>query len=200
MVRRFRVQSPKARLVTLPMSEGFDFERALAEGEVDIVIGNWPTPPEHLHLAVLLEDDVVCLMARDNPLARPGKLTAERYLNASHLVPLPYSGSQRGVVDSSLASRRMQRAKRVSCPYFALAPYLVSESDLILTTARHFAAYYARRMPLTIQPAPFDFPLMRFYLLWHPTRHRSAAHIWLRGLLMESTQALKAIASTARTL
>lgn len=192
VVRRLRLGAPNARIVTLPMGSDYDYETALAEGGVDIVIGNWPTPPEHLHMSVLLEDEVVCLMAEGNPLSRPGVLTAERYVQeASHLVPLPYSSAQRGVVDSSLSTLRLSRSKRMTCPYFGLAPYLVSESDLVLTTARHFAAYYARRLPLKIVAPPFSFPSMRFYLLWHPARHRSAAHVWLRGLLLESAQAIR---------
>lgn len=196
LVRRFRQAAPKSRLVTLPLGSEYDYEKALAESQVDLVIGNWPTPPEHLHMAVLLEDEVICLMAKDNPLAKAGKLTAQSYINASHLVPLPYSSSQRGVVESTLATLRLSRGKQVSCPYFSLAPYLVGESDLILTTARHFAAYYARRLPLVIKPSPFDFPLMRFYALWHPNKHRSNAHVWLRGLLAESAGVLKAIGAS----
>ncbi|MDR3100965.1 MAG: LysR family transcriptional regulator [Paraburkholderia sp.] len=197
LVSRFRRSAPNSRLVTLPMGADYDYEKALAEGQVDIVIGNWPASPEHLHMSVLLEDEVVCLMAKDHPLARPGRLTAESYINASHLVPLPYSSSQRGVVESSLATLRLSRGRQVSCPYFSLAPYLVSDSDLILTTARHFAAYYARRLPLIIKPAPFDFPLMRFYALWHPNKHRAKAHIWLRGLIGESVTVLRNVAGGA---
>jgi DNA-binding transcriptional LysR family regulator len=197
LARRFRQHAPNAKLVTLPMGTDYDYEKALAEGQVDVVIGNWPTPPEHLHMNVLLEDEIVCLMSKDNPLAKPGRLTAESYIDASHLVPLPYSSSQRGVVESSLATLRLSRGRQMSCPYFSLAPYLVRESDLILTTARHFAAYYARRLPLLIRSAPFNFPLMRFYVLWHPNKHRSNAHAWLRGLLSDSGERLTSIAGTA---
>lgn len=197
VVRRFREQAPKAKLVTVPLGANYDYEQALAEGALDIVIGNWPEPPEHLHMSILLEDEVVCLMAKDNPLARRGKLTPDAYINASHLVPLPYSQNQRGVVESSLATLRLSRGRQVACPYFSLAPHLLSESDLILTTARHFAAYFARRLPVLIQAAPFDFPLMRFYVLWHPNKHRTKAHIWLRALINESIPALQAPGSMA---
>ena len=48
----------------------YDYERALAEGALDIVIGNWPDPPGQLHLSPLLDDELVCVMAAANPLAR----------------------------------------------------------------------------------------------------------------------------------
>jgi DNA-binding transcriptional LysR family regulator len=45
----------------------YDYEAALAEGELDVVIGNWPQPPEHLRMAILLEDEVVCLVGKTTP-------------------------------------------------------------------------------------------------------------------------------------
>jgi hypothetical protein len=34
---------------------------------------------------------------------------------------------------------------------------------------------------------------MRFYQLWHPSRHRSASHVWLRGMLTAAAQELRAL-------
>jgi DNA-binding transcriptional LysR family regulator len=42
----------------------------LAQGEVDVVIGNWLTPPEDLHMGRLFGDEVVCLVAKDHPAVR----------------------------------------------------------------------------------------------------------------------------------
>ena len=80
MVRSFRAQAPNARLVAQPLGPQYDYELALQDGAIDIVIGNWPEPPEHLHSSTLLEDEIVCLMAGDHPWAASGELTAERYL------------------------------------------------------------------------------------------------------------------------
>jgi DNA-binding transcriptional LysR family regulator len=181
-VERMRREAPQARLVIHPLTRDFDYERALAEGELDIVIGNWPQPPERLHLSVLLEEDLVCLMGRTHPLASGG-LTALRYLAAAHVVPMPYSMSQRGVVETFLAAQRMTRDNRVVVPYFEAAPYMLVNTDLIFTTARHFAEHFARVLPLAVVPSPIDFPAMRFYQLWHDRSQHDAAHRWLRELL-----------------
>jgi DNA-binding transcriptional LysR family regulator len=188
-VERLRREAPRARLVVQPLGAGYDYERALAEGELDVVIGNWPQPPPQLHLAPLLEDEVVCLMSARHPHARRG-LTREQYLAAAHVVPLPYSVGQRGVVETHLASLRVTRDARVVVPYFELAPYLVANTDLVFTTSRHFAAHYARALPLAIVPAPFDFPRMRFYQLWHERSHEAAPQRWLRGLLGDAAKGI----------
>ena len=66
------------------------------------------------------------------------------------------------------------------------APYLLPGTDLVFTTSRHFAQYYAKLLPLAIIASPIAFPRMRFYQLWHERSHDSAAHRWLRGLLADA--------------
>lgn len=182
VVETFRQSAPLAQLAMHSLGPDLDYERALAEGRLDIVIGNWPQPPEQLHLSHLLEDELVCVMGRNNPLAKK-KLTVEEYLQAPHLVPLPYSPSRRGVVDTHLSSMRVTRNTRVVLPQFTMAPHLLPGTDLIFTTTRHFAMHYARVLPLAIVPSPIEFPRVLFYQLWHDRTHHSAGHRWLRGLL-----------------
>ena len=187
VVERFCEEAPRARLVVQPLAADFDHQRALAQGELDVVIGNWPEPPQHLHLSLLLEDEVVCLTSRDDPRARHG-LTREQYLAARHLVPLSYSPSQRGVVETHLAKLRVTRDARVVVPYFELAPHLLVNTDLVFTTARHFAVHFARLLPLAVSAAPLDFPPMRFYQLWHERSRQSLPHRWFRGLLSDAAR------------
>jgi DNA-binding transcriptional LysR family regulator len=186
-VERFCREAPRARLVVQPLAGDFDYERALAQGELDVVIGNWPEPPQHLHLSLLLEDELVCLTGARHPRAKSG-LTREQYLAARHIVPLSYSPSQRGVIETHLASLRVSRDAPVVVPYFELAPYLLVNTDLVFTTARHFAAHFARLLPLAISAAPFDFPRMRFYQLWHERSQQSPPHRWFRGLLTDAAR------------
>ena len=185
LVSYLRMTAPKARLVLQPLSNGYDYEAALSNGELDVVIGNWPQPPEHLRMTILLEDEVVCLVCRDHPCAgRSGsQLTVADYLNGAHIVPLTYSVMQRGVVESHMAALRLHREATVTVPYFSMAPSLLPGTDLIFTTSRHFAEHHARQLPLAILKLPIDFPTMRFYQLWHSRSQQSQSHAWLRSLL-----------------
>ncbi|HUH41243.1 MAG TPA: LysR family transcriptional regulator [Castellaniella sp.] len=184
VVARFRREAPHARLVLHALGPDFDFEQSLAQGDLDVVIGNWPEPPDRMHLSVLLEDEIVCLMSADHPLARR-PLTVDDFRKATHIVPTPYSINQRGVIDTTLASLRIARDEIIEAQSFMLAPYLLPGTDLLFTTTRHFAQYYARLLPLVIVESPIDFPTMRFYQLWHARNHQAPAHQWLRGLLGE---------------
>jgi DNA-binding transcriptional LysR family regulator len=76
----------------------------------------------------------------------------------------------------------------VVVPFFELAPYLLVNTDLVFTTSRHFAAHFARTLPLTISAPPFDFPRMRFYQLWHERSQHSPPHRWFRDLLSHAAR------------
>lgn len=186
--QELRRQAPNARLMVHPLGPGFDFEQALADGELDIVIGNWPEPPEHLHMGPLLEDGIVCLLAQHHPLA--AGMTREQYLQAPHVVPLSYSSTHRGVIDRHLANLRISRNARVVVPFFSMAPHMLPGTDLIFTISRHFAEHYARMLPLTVVPCPIDFPPMRFYQIWHGRMQHSEAQKWMRGVLKLVAQRL----------
>lgn len=182
VARRIGTEAPQCSLELHPLGADFDGERALADDRLDIIIGNWPDPPERLHTSLLLEDELVCLVRQGHPLAG-ASLTEALYLSASHVAPMRYSSLQRGVVETHLARLHREREVRVRVPYFALAPHVVAQTDLMFTTARHFAQAFMASLPLVMLEAPPGFPAMRFYQLWHERAHHSPAHRWLRALI-----------------
>jgi DNA-binding transcriptional LysR family regulator len=190
LVNYMRHTAPGARLTLQPLGADYDYEAALADGELDVVIGNWPQPPEHLRSTLLFEDQIVCLVDRDHPCA--GSMRAVDYLQGSHVVPLLYSVSQRGVVEMHLAAQRMSRTPTVTVPWFAMAPHLLPGTDLIFTTSRHFAEHFAAILPLAVVPAPIEFPAMRFYQLWHGRTQQAPGHVWFRSLLSGVVRTAKA--------
>jgi len=200
VARRIREEAPLCRLEVHPMGPDFDSERALADDLLDVIIGNWPNPPELLHTLLLLEDELVCLVRPGHPLADAGELTEAQYLAASHVAPMRYSGLHRGVVETHLARQHVARDARVSVPYFGLAPHVVARTDLVFTTARHFAEHFAAALGLVILKTPPGFPTMRFYQLWHERAHHSPAHRWLRAAIAEVGRAHAAGAGEAVNL
>jgi len=181
VVHYMRTTAPSARMLMQALGPDYDFDAALADGELDVVIGNWPQPPEHLRTTLLLEDEVVCLVDRDHPGANGLRVTD--YLEGNHVVPQLYSTLQRGVVETHLAAQRLARTPTVTVPYFSMAPHLLPGTDLIFTTSRHFAQHFAAMLPLAVVPSPIDFPPMRFYQLWHGRNQHAPGHIWFRSLL-----------------
>ncbi|NYE26702.1 LysR family transcriptional regulator [Pigmentiphaga litoralis] len=181
--RRIRA---KLRLI----DPAFDVARALEEGELDLVINNSPNPREDLRIGRLYTDEVVCMMRSGHPLAGEARLSLARYLNMQHLAPQPSSLREMGPVDGELAKVGYRRVISATVPEFNLAPYVLLSTDLVFTTGRVFAEHYAKLLPVTIVPAPREFPPMRFYQLWHERNHASDSNRWLRQQVSDAVREL----------
>lgn len=184
VMREFRRRAPLARLAIRALGPEYDFEGALASGTADLVISNWPTPPPHLRISVLFEDQFVCLVDAAHAFTRcpPSR---EDYLAADHVAPSDYAIRQRGVVETHLSGLRLTRERRVVTSYFSMAPYLLPDTDLVFTVTRHYAEHLADILPLAIIDCPIDYPVIQFYQLWHERSQHSPTHRWLRKLVGE---------------
>ena len=182
VVREFRARAPLARLQIRALGPDFDFEGALTNGIVDIVLSNWPTAPENLTTSTLFEDEFVCLVDRNHPFARTPPTVAD-YLAAAHIAPSDYAIAYRGVVETYLTSCHMVRNRTVETSYFSTAPYLLPGTDLVFTVTRHFAEHFVPILPVAIVPSPIRYPPVRFYQLWHERMQYSPNHRWFRRLI-----------------
>lgn len=191
LVADVKSEAPLAGIEIHPLSPDGHYHERLAQGEVDVVIGNWLQPPGDLHRAELFTDEVVCLVTRHHPAARRG-WSADEWLAAEHVAPTPTHPGARGVIDEHLEGLGLARNITARCAHFGLIPAMVAASLLVMTTGRLFCERYAGRLPLAILPPPIDFPPLTYYQLWHERSHASAAARWLRGRI-------KAAASQLRT-
>ncbi|MEZ5594554.1 MAG: LysR family transcriptional regulator [Gammaproteobacteria bacterium] len=191
LITRIRTAAPEVRLVLRSIEAGFDYAAALAAGELDVVIGNWPNPPENLRTVPLLADDIVCLFNSAHPLAQVSRMSMSDYLQAEHLAPMPISSAHPGPIDSRLAELGLSRDIRIIVPEFNLAPYVLLSSQLIFTSCWHFAQHYANFLPIASVPAPETFGKMRFYLLWHERAQVAPANSWLRQQIISVARNLQ---------
>lgn len=179
LVAQVKQQAPFTQIEIHPLTAAADYHAQLAQGAVDIVVGNWLQPPEDLHLGKLLSDEVVCLVARDHPATKRG-WTVESWLESEHVAPTPTHPGARGVIDEVLAAQGLARNITARCPHFGLLPRMVASSLLVLTTGRQFCERYLSHLPVQIVPCPLPFPELVYYQLWHERSHQSAAGRWLR--------------------
>ena len=190
LVAQIKNLAPLCHVDIHPLSGESDYRTRLAQGEVDIVVGNWPAPPGDLHMARLFGDEVVCLVAKDHPATRRGWDSAS-WLAAEHVAPTPTHPGAKGVIDEHLDKLGLQRNITVRCPHFGLIPAMVASSLLVLTTGRQYCERYTGALPLKILPCPVDFPRMMYYQLWHERTHASASAKWLRDRVKTVASALR---------
>ncbi len=190
LVAQIKSQAPLCSIEILPLTAASDYRAQLAQGEVDVVIGNWATPPDDLHMARLFGDEVVCLVAATHPAVRRG-WDAPAWLAADHVAPSATHPGAKGVIDDHLDSLGLQRNITARCPHFGLIPAMVASTLLVLTTGRQYCERYLDHLPVKILPCPIEFPRLMYYQLWHKRTHTSAASRWLRDQV-------KAVAATLK--
>ena len=183
LVAQIKQQAPHCVIEILPLSAESDYRARLAQGDMDVVIGNWLKPPDDLHLGRLFGDEVVCLVARDHPAVRresQGGWDTANWLAGEHIAPTPTHPGARGVIDEHLDSLGLQRNITARCPHFGLIPSMVASTLLVLTTGRQYCERYVDKLPVKILPCPVVFPRLLYYQLWHERTHTSSAGRWLR--------------------
>ena len=195
VVAGLRRESPKSRIVIHALGPEIDYIRLLSDGDLDLVIANWDEPPAHLHLSKLFEDQIACFMRADCAYAKrtgPDEMTVEDYLSLPHVAPAQTLAGYHGVIESYLARHNMQRNVVVQSAYFGLIPYMLTQTDLVLTTGKQFLRFYEHSLPLKAFTIPIKFPSMRFYQLWHERVHQATEHKWLREMISVTARGLTA--------
>lgn len=179
LVAQIKQLAPRCKIEIHPLAEQSDYQARLAQGELDVVVGNWLKPPEDLHMGRLFGDDVACLVALDHPAVRRG-WTQESWLESEHIAPTPTHPGARGVIDEHLEHLGLVRNITARCPHFGLIPAMVSASLLVLTTGRQYCERFASQLPVKVLDCPVKFPRLMYYQLWHERTHASASGKWLR--------------------
>jgi DNA-binding transcriptional LysR family regulator len=193
IIAKVRRESPKSRVVLHGISKDIDYIHLLSDGDIDLVIANWDEPPAHLHLSKLFQDPIACSMRADCAYAkRTGvdDMTIEDYLSLPHVAPSQMLPGYSGVIESYLEKHNMRRNVMVESAYFGQIPYMLTQSDLVLTTGRQFLKFYEKTLPLKTFTIPIKFPPMRFYQLWHDRVHQANEHKWLRNLVSAAAKEL----------
>src|SRR5450830_1902185 len=190
LVSQIKVQAPFCQIEIHPLSADTHYHAHLAQGQLDVVIGNWPKPPDDLHMGRLFGDEVVCLVAAEHPAVRRGWDQAA-WLASEHIAPTPTHPGARGVIDDHLDALGIQRQITARCAHFSLIPAMVASSLLVLTTGRQFCERFVDRYPLRILPCPVAFPRLMYYQLWHERTHTSVAEAWLRDRVKSVAASLR---------
>ncbi|MEY4974845.1 MAG: HTH-type transcriptional regulator LeuO [Pseudomonadota bacterium] len=190
LVARVQQAAPQARLEIHALSPQAQYAQDLAQGRLDLVVGNWTEPPAHLHRAPLFEDPVACLVSAQHPAVRRGWSVAQ-WLECAHVAPTPAYPGWRGIIDEQLDRMGLARRIAVRCAHFGLMPRMVASSLLVLTTGRQYCQRSVAAAPgLVMLDCPVTLPPMTYYQLWHDRTHAWSAAHWLREQVRESARQL----------
>ena len=161
-------------------SRAIGFEM-LDRGEVECVVGNFPTAPKRMRQRTLFEDRFVCAMRSDSPLAT-GDFTLDRYLDARH-AHVSLAGEPSGLPDQFLSRLGRKRHVAMTVGHFLVLPQILAASPLIATEPRAVIEPFRNAYGLEVRDPPFETDAFAFSVVWHGRSDGDPALAWLLQVL-----------------
>lgn len=155
----------------------------LDAGEIDFAFGVFRNPPERLRATALFQDEFVCAMRRNHPLAQK-PLELNSYLTAKHLL-VSLSGEPTGNVDVLLESQGLHRRVAMTVNQFSVVPAILRQSNLVVTIIRQAITLSPYAKDLIVQPVPLTIAPVTLSLLWHERLSQHPANVWMRSIIFD---------------
>lgn len=156
---------------------------ALQDGRFDLAVEVRPSTAPGLKQRAIAEDHFVCVARADHP-AIGEALDLDTYCSLPHALISP-QGEGATVVDNALAALGRSRRIALRVRFFALAPLIVAQSDLLLTAPASLCTFMADKVALRTLTPPLRLPTFRMHMVWHERNERAPANRWLRERIAE---------------
>ncbi|MDQ6702465.1 MAG: LysR family transcriptional regulator [Pseudomonadota bacterium] len=161
-------------------------EIEIEEDHIDLVIlfDSILNIPSNICHRKLFDDRIVCIARQDHHEFTGNIMSFEQFISSRHMLISP-RGTGTGLIDDYLAVRGLTRKVSLIVPNFLSAPWIVANTDLVLSLPLRIAEQFVRLAPLKILPLPIDLPIYDLIMVWHPRQEKEPAHQWLRREILE---------------
>lgn len=131
----------------------------------------------------LYNEYYVCMCRNDHPRIHDS-LTLHDFLQESQLIVRENAGAI-GVVDHALEKLglKAQRKIRLEVDHFLLFPFIISQTDMIITTTSRNALLFVDKLPIKIVSVPLDIPTIPVTLIYPSRHHLNPANQWFRSII-----------------
>jgi len=184
VLRHFGEHAPGARLTVVDLRPD-EVVDALDVGAIDLAVGYFLGMPNWAHQQTLRNTSYVCAVRAGHPDIRTS-LTMEQFLRAKHGMYWT-SGSPHGIVEQTLAQLNLARDVMLRVPRFSSLPFLIAQSDLIVTIPEDLGVAFSRMMQIRLFPPPLPLPHFEIKQYWHERHHAEPGYQWLRQLVKSET-------------
>lgn len=166
-------------------------------GVIDLGLGVLDTSEiSDMRSQTLFTEDFVAVVRADHPIAQVD-LTLDAYVAYPHalvtVTNLPGGSivhSFKSHVDQALEALGVERRVVLKIPQFLAAPFVVAQTDFILTLPRRIATLIADIANLTVLEMPIQISRYDYHQAWHERRNTDPLHCWFRELVASQTHHL----------
>jgi DNA-binding transcriptional LysR family regulator len=182
ILRHIRDLAPHASLRSVAASADH-IERGLETGEIDLAVGYFPDLRDKAFLEKhLFYHRFVCLLRANHPITAT-TLSLAQFLSVEHAV-VSGTGRSYEIFDRYLRSKKIQRRVALETPHFMSIPFVISQSDLIVTVP-HAVGVFVKSVHMNIRIAqpPMRTPRIDLKMHWHRNFQRDPKNRWLRDIV-----------------
>jgi DNA-binding transcriptional LysR family regulator len=193
LVERLENEAPKIDLRIVPISIN-NLQELLANNDIEFAAGTLRSRitakfSTDCTVSKLFDDDYVCVMRRNHPLAK-SNLTRARYLASKHILFSPTGNVEYGIERYLRPIGIRRNIGLILCHYLA-APLILERSDMIMTAPRRIAKFYAGKYAVHLAPLPVAIPSAQFQLAWNSRFTQHPAYKWFRSVVSDVCSKLK---------
>ena len=182
LVLYLQKNSPNSSLC-VRSEQGDEAIKLLDINEIDFAIGRVESVSSRFGVKVLFNEEYVCLVNSEHFLSGEKKLSMDQYLSSKHLRVAPMDAGI-SPVDRALAQLDLERIISVRIDLITLSPFLIRNTDLILTIPSKTARRIARTNNFTILNLPLELEKRQTKLIWHKELAKHPAFDWIKNEIM----------------
>ena len=180
LIKELAEVAPRIKVETY-LTPRKDAPRELASGTIDFSIDPPVHSDPHLRHEKIYEEDYVMIVRKDHPILDLKEITIEDYLKLSH-IHISNRKTGLGHVDMALYRLGLSRDISLRAQHFLVAPYIVEQSDLAITTTKGFAV----DRDLAWRELPFDIEPLVLHLYWHEAKDSDPSSKWMKDLMLKT--------------
>lgn len=155
----------------------------LENGEMDFILGVRTSNRPNLMQSVMYQETFNSMVRKNHPilknLSNKSKCTVSEFTKYPHVLVSTGLGGP-GVVDTALEEKGFKRDVRYRLSNFSSAPYLIENSDSILTAPRKFNEFVAKKFNVKLFETPIHLNPYQLKLLWHVKDNNDKGSMWMR--------------------
>lgn len=161
-----------------------NIEAGLASGALDLAFDILLPFSDAVRRDRVAADPLVVVARKRHPRLRAA-FNLANYLEQQHVM-VTQRRKGPALEDLVLSQLGQQRRIRLRCRNYLAAFRVVSETDLVLTMPKRYAAWLNAGFGNRVLRLPIAAPTLDLYVYWHDAVDRDPANRWLRTLVIES--------------
>lgn len=181
LIRELVKSAPNIRIST-QRTEQLNLMNELGSGKIDVAIGAFNAVSDALFQRRLFKQNYAVMMRAKHPLATE-TVTLKKLLVAEHLL-VASNESPYDRINQRLEKAGVLKRVQFSVPHFTAVPYIISNSDLLVTVPNKLAESAAMPFKLHYQTTPLRLPDLQTNIFWHRRYHQDQGNQWLRNLIV----------------